>query len=238
MPETDKQHDTHTQSINSTLSDMTGILAGIIQYRFENRLPEAVAAEDKVALDKANIDTVTGLSVGTRFWFDVERVAERLVREKNPDRRGVVMLLGDADGLKRTNDALGQQGGNLLLRCSAEALESNARTEDSWYRLGGGADEFTGLIRGVKPKLKGGYTAVIDDITAKKSNDVKIALRQAGLPVDELQLGMQFVGAVLEPGRDPHDLFNELDFRLIAIKKDRRSKLPDHLQKDDRLFQE
>lgn len=236
MPEKSNQPENSIPS-DGPMLEMQGILAAIIQYRFENRLPEAVAAEDKVALDRANVDMITGLSVGNKFWIDVNRVADRLVGE-HTDRRSVVMMLGDADGLKRVNDALGRQGGNKLLRSSAATLASHGRTEDSWYRLGGGADEFVGLLRGVKPKSKGGYPAAIDYITAQKSQDVEEALRQNDLPVDELRLGMQFVGAVLEPGKDPHELFNELDSRLTKIKKERRSKLPSHLRKDDRLFQE
>lgn len=186
-------------------------------------------------IERTQIDTLTGLPNGEVFWNDINAVAKRLTGE-NPDNRRVVLVMGDIDGLKRTNTALGRSGGDKLLISSTKPLKGKKRTEDEWYRLGGGADEIVGLLRGVRPDKDGDYTSTIEKITEQKSKDVDENLRADGLPVDELRLGMQFVGAVLEPGKDPKELFNELDAMLNERKKAMRSQLPEELRADDRLL--
>jgi diguanylate cyclase (GGDEF)-like protein len=186
-------------------------------------------------IERTQIDTLTGLPNGEVFWNDINAVSKRLTGE-NPDNRSVVLIMGDVDGLKRTNTALGRSGGDKLLISSTETLKSKKRTEDKWYRLGGGADEIVGLLRGVRPDKNGDYNKTIDKITQQKSDEVDENLRADGLPVDELRLGMQFVGAVLEPGKDPKELFEELDKILTIKKKEARSQLPEELQADDRYL--
>lgn len=188
-------------------------------------------------IENAQIDNLTGLPNEEVFWDDFTSISKRLSGE-NPDNRSVVLIMGDVDGLKRANKEMGRRGGDKLLVYSTAPLKGkNKRTDDKWFRLGsGGADEIVGLLRGVRPDENGNYSSVIDKICLQKSKDVEKSLRIGGLPVDELRLGMQFVGASLEPGKDPVELFDELDKLLTAKKAEVRHQLPKHLQADDRLL--
>ncbi len=82
-------------------------------------------------------DVLTGLY--NRAFFDEERT--RLERGR---RYPVSVMVADLDGLKPTNDTLGHEAGDKLLRRVAEVLRSAFRAEDVVARIGG--DEFAALM--------------------------------------------------------------------------------------------
>ena len=90
--------------------------------------------------DRARRDALTGLLNHRAFHA---RVATEIARARRYRAR-LALLLFDLDGFKATNDELGHQEGDRLLRAFAAALGATARETDAVGRLGG--DEFAALL--------------------------------------------------------------------------------------------
>jgi len=82
-------------------------------------------------------DVLTGLY--NRAYFE-----EELRRLENSRQFPISVLVADLNGLKPTNDTLGHEAGDGLLRRAAEVLKAAFRSEDVVARMGG--DEFTALL--------------------------------------------------------------------------------------------
>jgi diguanylate cyclase (GGDEF)-like protein len=65
---------------------------------------------------------------------------EELNRLENSRQFPICIIVADVDGLKETNDQLGHQAGDALLRKAADVLRQACRAEDLVARIGG--DEF------------------------------------------------------------------------------------------------
>ena len=82
------------------------------------------------------VDEITGLYTRRGFLALVEqkfKIAGRL-------NRGVLLLLGDLDGLRGINDTLGYEEGDRALIEAANILKETFRESDIIARIGG--DEF------------------------------------------------------------------------------------------------
>ncbi len=92
------------------------------------------------AISVAHEDSLTGL--GNRRAFDqrLEQEVARALRHSRP----VSLMLLDADGLKRVNDAHGHAVGDEMLRTIAECLQQTVRISDHAARIGG--DEFAVIL--------------------------------------------------------------------------------------------
>jgi diguanylate cyclase (GGDEF)-like protein len=101
----------------------------------------AVASERLLLLTRAEArrDGLTGLL--NRRAFD-ERLEDLVARECP---FGIALL--DLDDFKRTNDELGHQAGDAVLREFARVAQRSVRADEEIYRFGG--DEFALLIEGV-----------------------------------------------------------------------------------------
>jgi ribonuclease P protein subunit RPR2 len=101
----------------------------------------AVASERLLLLTRAEArrDGLTGLL--NRRAFD-ERLEDLVARECH---FGIALL--DLDDFKRTNDELGHQAGDAVLREFARVAQRSVRADEEMYRFGG--DEFALLIEGV-----------------------------------------------------------------------------------------
>lgn len=142
----------------------------------------------------AYVDALTGLPNRRAFDDDLARETSRA------RRHGHVLSLAvlDVDGLKRTNDELGHDAGDSLLRAVGVVLRAALRNEDVAYRIGG--DEFALLLPDV---------AVIDDgfLTER--------LREVGAPPVSLGVSCS--------AHDPLDeLLTIADDRLYAGRRARR----------------
>ncbi len=82
-------------------------------------------------------DKLTGL-------YNRTFIEEELIRIDTVQRLPISLIMGDVNGLKLVNDALGHQEGDRLLVTVAEILKSSCRPEDRIARWGG--DEFIILL--------------------------------------------------------------------------------------------
>lgn len=85
-------------------------------------------------------DDLTGL-LNRRGFFTF---AQQQVKLANRSRKGFLFLFADLDGLKKINDTLGHQEGDLALTETAHVLQEVFRESDIIARLGG--DEFAVLM--------------------------------------------------------------------------------------------
>lgn len=90
----------------------------------------------------------------------------------------ISVIMGDADGLKLTNDIFGHETGDMFLKRAAAIMKSSVRRTDFVVRLGG--DEFL-IILPKTPEL------MADRIAAKIKN--KFAQEQINVFCDSISLG-------------------------------------------------
>ncbi|QEM82982.1 EAL domain-containing protein [Halomonas binhaiensis] len=102
-------------------------------------ISESKAAEREIH-QLAFFDTLTGLP-NRRLML--ERIDKALASHRRNEELGALIFL-NLDDFKQVNEALGYQGGDELLKCMAQRLESVLQEGDSLARFGG--DEFVVLI--------------------------------------------------------------------------------------------
>lgn len=90
--------------------------------------------------DAAYTDLLTGL--GNRRAF--EETLKQLTQMEGP----LALVILDLDGLKAFNDLHGHMQGDAFLRLVAEALQSQVKTGDAAFRIGG--DEFALVLQGLE----------------------------------------------------------------------------------------
>ncbi|MEO5694885.1 MAG: sensor domain-containing diguanylate cyclase [Usitatibacter sp.] len=96
---------------------------------------------EEAALALAATDPLTGLP--NRLGFD--RRLEKMIDDCHADaRQRFTLLMVDLDWFKQINDNHGHQAGDLVLVCTARALEKAVRKTDFVARVGG--DEFVLLL--------------------------------------------------------------------------------------------
>ncbi len=101
-------------------------------------------AESRIK-EQAERDPLTGL-YNRRVLLD--KLAAAMGNGRRPRQSGALILI-DLDGFKVTNDTLGHDAGDELLRTIAQRLLNATRKTDVVARLGG--DEFAVLAHGVTP---------------------------------------------------------------------------------------
>jgi diguanylate cyclase (GGDEF)-like protein len=145
----------------------------------------------------AETDSLTALPNMRRFESELVRHCR--------DAAGFVLLVGDVDRLKETNDRDGHAAGNTLLRRAAAALHELAREHALTARIGG--DEFA--------------------VIARATTDAEAAALAAGLEaeLDRRRTKVSF-GWALHPvdGRTPAELLLRADERLYRSKAARKSR--------------
>jgi diguanylate cyclase (GGDEF)-like protein len=143
---------------------------------------ERVTAE---LADTARRDPLTGLLNHRAFHARLAAEAARARRY----RGRLVLVLFDLDHFKATNDRLGHQEGDRLLRAFAAALAGAVRETDVAGRIGG--DEFAALLLEARP---GDVDAVVERLHARLPAGLAVSVGTAQLP-DDATVPEQLVAA-------------------------------------------
>ena len=136
---------------NMTVAQAAGVGGGSLAYSsvaleahaslFANGWPTEIPYDElKPSYDRVtqmmNLQVVPDGQLTQRF---------KLAREAAQSDASFALVLCDMDNLKRVNDTLGHEAGDLALRLLADALRTGLRRDDA-YRLGG--DEFAVVLAG------------------------------------------------------------------------------------------
>jgi diguanylate cyclase (GGDEF)-like protein len=144
----------------------------------------------------AELDSLTGVS--NRRAFDA--ALERAARTREP----YALILIDLDDFKRINDEQGHPAGDEVLRTVAAAAAGVARRGDCVARIGG--DEFAVLAPGAGAS---GVLRLLRDLR------------------DAVEYPATFAaGLVPDDARTPEELVAHADARLLAQKRDGKSRQP------------
>ena len=121
------------------------LLALVARDRSEH-LEQAVVISEafEAAVSAARSDVLTDLR-NRRAWSEATARAS-IAAAADPVSNPVTVLMGDLDGLKAVNDALGHDAGDQLINAAAEAMRRAAPVGAVVARLGG--DEFGILVVG------------------------------------------------------------------------------------------
>lgn len=138
-------------------------LKGFADTREANRrLQAALRSLEELAVT----DPLTGLYNRRRFDEAVAWECQKAVRSG----RAVSLLVVDVRGLKHTNDRLGHQAGDELLRAVAQAIRRTVRATDLAFRIGG--DEFAVLL----PDTDSGGAALVAQAVAGEVEQTRVAV--------------------------------------------------------------
>jgi diguanylate cyclase (GGDEF)-like protein len=102
-------------------------------------------------------DVMTGLY--NRAYFE-----DTLLRLEKERREPVSIIIADLNGLKHTNDTLGHQAGDALIRRAAEVLKANFDDVHIAARIGG--DEFAVILPGLDGRAANETIAHLQELIA------------------------------------------------------------------------
>jgi diguanylate cyclase (GGDEF)-like protein len=172
---------------------------------FANQAVAALQSADQALKlrHEATHDALTGLLNRRAF-------RARLGREMAEPSSGFALILCDMDNLKRVNDTLGHEAGDVALRLLADALRSDLRRDDA-YRLGG--DEFAVVLAGATSEDAERVVGRLRQAVAKASRE----------PVGSIEAS--FGVAVYEPGESADRMVARADQVLYQAKRRRRHEL-------------
>jgi diguanylate cyclase (GGDEF)-like protein len=172
---------------------------------FANQAVAALQSADQAVKlrHEATHDALTGVLNRRAF-------RARLAREAARPDPAFALILCDMDNLKRLNDTLGHEAGDLALRLLADALRTGLRRDDA-YRLGG--DEFAVVLAGASE-------LDAERVTRRLQHAVSAAARPP-IATIEASFGLAFY----KPGESPDRLVARADVVLYEAKRRRRATL-------------
>jgi diguanylate cyclase (GGDEF)-like protein len=177
---------------------------------FANQAVAALQSADQALKlrHEATHDPLTGLLNRRAFRARLTREAA----ERNP---AFALILCDMDNLKRVNDTLGHEAGDLALRLLADALRAGLRRDDA-YRLGG--DEFAIVLAGA--------TELDAERVIRRLQHGVSRATEAPIAMIEASFGL----AVYEHGESTDHLVARADRVLYDAKRQRRLRGSDPLK--------
>ena len=161
-----------------------------------------LATDDKIERQVVLITTDTLTGVSSRYAYD--KALKKLNAEKSIPKKLAVFSI-DINGLKKTNDTLGHEAGDELIRGAADCISSIFSSNGVCYRTGG--DEFI----------------VISEMNREQANKAitkltKEAGKWHGKIVKELQLAMGYALYVDHPEMTVEKLIQEADMAMYSDK--------------------
>jgi len=150
-------------------------------------------------------DPLTGLANRAHFEESLARAAARAGRSGNL----LALLYLDLDGFKLTNDALGHDGGDALLKAVANRFAAQVRAGDTLARIGG--DEFAVILENLASA--DGAAVVARKLVAALEAPILIGH-------EEVRVGAS-VGIAFRPtdGVAPGDLVHAADRAMYGAKR-------------------
>jgi len=128
--------------VNMTVLALLSLFIMLLGRKLRRASRELTAAEAQAAY-LALHDALTGLPNRALF----QKTLDGLITQNSAHKGRFALILLDVDNFKLTNDTLGHDAGDALLRSFAERLSEAVRPNDLVARLGG--DEFALLLDGV-----------------------------------------------------------------------------------------
>lgn len=118
------------------------LLVGVLDIDARERREQEIAANLKNAVEKANIDALTG-AANKHAYVDLETAINGRIDDGSEG--GFAVIVCDVNGLKHVNDTLGHKAGDEFIR-NACAIISGAFENETVFRIGG--DEFAVIANG------------------------------------------------------------------------------------------
>ena len=154
-------------------------------------------------------DMLTGLANRRLFRDRLEHLLANNTRQQT----NIALLFLDIDHFKNTNDTLGHDTGDILLRIIADRLQKCVRASDTVARLGG--DEFTVLLVDVKGSVA--VSKIAQNILDEICKPIHIG--------DQIMTVTASIGIVVhsEPGGSAESLIKHADLALYKAKDEGRN---------------
>lgn len=173
---------------------------------------------EQALIYKSNTDELTGFLNRRAYEEALEELRDNNMREH------LVYIAADVNALKVTNDTLGHEAGDELLRGAAAVMRQCYGSYGKVYRIGG--DEFVGLIYADKTQL--------DRIRADFSEAVD---KWKGNLVESMAISVGYASVGEFPGADVNELANIAEKRMYEAKSlyyrsmgtDRRGQMAAHI---------
>jgi diguanylate cyclase (GGDEF)-like protein len=191
-----------------TLCLLTVLSFAIPAVAWYRRTREKQQADRRIRF-LAHHDVLTGLDNRARL---IEKL-DRALAAVPPPTLGLAIHFLDLDHFKDVNDALGHDGGDVLLKTIAERLRAETRAEDVVARIGG--DEFVVVQRDVAGK----------DQAQRFADRLVAALREPITHNEHEITATVSIGIAMAPsdGTTPDRLLKSADLALYKSKADGRN---------------
>ena len=186
--------------INLTVWAILALFIGILGKRLRSAGQDLAVAERNAA-HLAFHDPLTGLPNRTHFQKTIDALTDPAGQWGG--RFGLLLL--DLDNFKVTNDTMGHDVGDKLLRMFSERLRSSIRAQDVVARLGG--DEFALVLAGMDSK----------EALENFAEELLERLRRPGGRFT-IECSASVGGSLFEPGGTAEDLLKRADLALYAAK--------------------
>lgn len=171
---------------------------------------------------EAKIDKITNFDQLTSLPNRVlmrDRINQTIIRNQSTPNRYAIMII-DIDNFKSINDTLGQGNGDLLIKATANIIQSIVPKSDSLGRLS--SDEFLLLA-----ELPESDISIARKITAKLAEQIRQAFDETMLVAGSLIKVSVSIGCAMlgDDGKSFDELLRHTDLALCKAKADGRDRV-------------
>jgi diguanylate cyclase (GGDEF)-like protein/PAS domain S-box-containing protein len=191
------------------VSNVAGLVFNIRDISERKEAERERAALEQQLAYQAFHDPLTGLANRVLFKDRIDHALTRCARSKEE----IAVLFLDLDNFKSTNDTLGHDAGDCMLRAAADRLHSCLRDSDTIARFGG--DEFAILLEGIDDEKT--VYVVAQRLVESMKQPFDLDNRQA---LSSASLGIAFSG---RRGEGAEELLANADVAMYAAKSQGKS---------------
>lgn len=154
-------------------------------------------------------DELTGLKNRISMFSEIEHAIHGL--ETSSEKLAILFL--DLNSFKQVNDSLGHDIGDLVLKETADRINSSVRSNDTVFRIGG--DEFLIIARAVKD---------VSDIQAVVANILKAFKTKAIIQGHSIDISISIGVAILpDDTNDSREVVKFADIAMYVAKRDKEA---------------